>query len=139
MKILFVCTGNTCRSPMAQIMAQGLFGDGYEVFSAGLMAMPNAAASAHAVTAMHERKFDLSKHRAQLVTETLLESASLILAMTEGHKEALVNAAPDKVYTLGEYASCGTSISDPYGGDLMVYQKCAEEIFELLLKINDRI
>ena len=136
MKILFVCTGNTCRSPMAQVMAAKLWGADYEVISAGLMAMPSSPASNHAVSAMKNRQLDLSSHRAQMVTDKLIEEAELILTMTESHKEALVQVAKDKVYTLGEYAGQRISISDPYGGDLRIYNKCADEIYSLLIKIT---
>ena len=139
MKILFVCTGNTCRSPMAQAMASSLFGDGISVISAGLMAMPGAPASPHAIKAMSERRLDLKGHKAQLATEALIESADLILTMTASHKAALSQAAPGKVWTLGEYASTDISVSDPFGGDLAVYQACAEEIHGLLLMIKARI
>ena len=139
MKILFVCTGNTCRSPMAQVMATQLFGEGFQVISAGLMAAPNSAASTHAVTAMNERQLDLAGHQSQMVTETLLKSTDLILTMTESHKSAIVKMAPGKVYTLGEYAGYKISISDPFGGDLEVYRACAKEIHKLLLKIRDKI
>ena len=139
MKILFVCTGNTCRSPMAQAMASQIFGEKYQIISAGLMAMPNASASVNAVAVMNKLQLSLINHKAQLVTESLLEEADIILTMTENHKEALMQAAPGKVYTLGEYADGNTSIGDPFGGDLNVYQNCANEIYELLLKIKDKI
>ena len=139
MKILFVCTGNTCRSPMAQVMAARLFGEGLQVTSAGLMALPNSAASPHAVTAMSERQLDLTGHSSQMVTKALLESTDLILTMTKSHKSALFPMATGKVYTLGEYAGCNTSVSDPYGGDLEIYRACAEEIYGLLLKIHDKV
>ncbi|MCL2398953.1 MAG: low molecular weight protein arginine phosphatase [Defluviitaleaceae bacterium] len=139
MKILFVCTGNTCRSPMAQALASQLLGEKYHVVSAGLMAMPNASASANAIAVMHEQQLDLIDHKAQLVTEKLLEEADLILTMTENHKGALIQAVPDKVYTLGEYAGCNTTICDPFGRNLSEYKKCADEIYGLLLKIKDKI
>ena len=139
MRILFVCTGNTCRSPMAQVMAAQLFGESLQVTSAGLMAAPNSAASAHAITAMSERQLDLTGHSSQMVTEVLLKSADLILTMTESHKSALIQTAPDKVYTLGEYAGYNISVGDPFGGSLDVYRTCAEEIYRLLLKIHDKV
>ena len=136
MKILFVCTGNTCRSPMAQGMAAKLFGKEHTIISAGLMAMPNAPASANAVMVMKERQIDIKGHQAQLVSEALLDEADLILTMTLGHKTALIQAAPDKVYTLGEYAGQEILVSDPFGGDLDVYRTCADEIYRLLLLIK---
>jgi len=133
MKILFVCTGNTCRSPMAQVMAAQLFGESYEVASAGVMAMPKQKASTHAIEAMKQRKIDLTKHKSQMLSEDLLKWADLILTMTESHKYAI---ADEKAHTLGEYAGINASISDPFGGDLDTYLSCAKEIYELLEKIN---
>ena len=140
-KVLFVCTGNTCRSPMAQVMAAQLFGGDFEVASAGIMAMPDEAASIHAVTAMRERQLDLQKHQAQMVTDALIDCADLILTMTPSHKAALSHAqmAKNKIHTLGEYADCNISVSDPYGGTIEVYRTCADEIHELLLKIRDKL
>ena len=139
MKILFVCTGNTCRSPMAGAMAEQLLGGKYKIYSAGLMAMPNSKASGHAIAVMKERQIDLTKHKSRLVSEELLTEADLILTMTESHKAALVRAVPEKVFTLGEYAGCQTSITDPFGGSLDVYRDCAGEIYKLLLKIAEKI
>ena len=140
MKILFVCTGNTCRSPMAQVMAAQLFGEEVTVISAGVMAEPNSGASANAVAVMKERQIGLTGHKAQLLTEALLESADLVLTMTTSHKAAICQgSAVDKVYTLGEYAGCNVSVSDPYGGGIEVYRACADEIYELLLKIRDKV
>ena len=147
MKILFACTGNTCRSPMAQAMAAKLFGDGYEVLSAGVMAMPGQKASENAIEAMKRRQIDLTGHKSQPVSESLLEWADLVLAMTAAHKSAICLAdKAGKVYTLREYAGAHdqaapnqTDISDPFGGDLGVYLACAEEIYGLLLKIKEGI
>ena len=139
LKILFVCTGNTCRSPMAQGMAVRLFGEGYTITSAGVAAAPNAPASANAVAVMKERQIDLASHQARRVTEALLLEADLILTMTQSHKTALVQAAADKIYTIGEYAGQKISVSDPFGGDLEVYRACAEEIYGLLVMIKDKI
>ena len=139
MKILFVCTGNTCRSPMAQVMAAQLFGEGFEIISAGVMAMSGVTASAHAIAVMNERQLDLMKHQSQPVTDDLLASVDLILTMTTGHKGALSQNAGNKAYTLGEYAGNKIAVSDPFGGDIEVYRTCADEIHELLLKIQDKI
>jgi len=136
MKILFVCTGNTCRSPMAQALAIHLFGEGYEIASAGIMAMQGSAASTHAISAMLQRKLDLAAHKAQMLNEELIEWADLILAMTDGHKSAINS---EKVHTLGEYAGTSVSVSDPYGGNLQVYLNCAEEIYILLEEIKNKL
>ena len=140
MKILFVCTGNTCRSPMAQVMAAQILGEGHTIISSGLAAMPNMPASTHAITVMKERQIDLTSHLSQLVSEALIEEADLILTMTDAHKAALIPSAGDKVFTLGEYAvGSAISICDPFGGSAETYRKCAEEIHGLLLEIEQKI
>jgi protein-tyrosine-phosphatase len=140
MKILFVCTGNTCRSPMAQALAANLFGEGYEVASAGVMAMQGSAASAHAISAMLERELDIAAHKSQMLNKELIEWADLVLAMTAGHKSAINSILQsEKAYTIGEYSGMNISVSDPYGGNLQVYLDCAQEIYNLLLQIKEKI
>lgn len=134
-KILIVCTGNTCRSPMAQVMASEIFGDGYEIISAGVMAMPGSPASTHAIVAMGERGLNLSDHKSMKVSETIVRDADIILVMTSSHKAALSHLVADridnKVQVLG--------VSDPFGGDLSVYRRCAEEIYEQLMAVQNRM
>jgi len=103
--------------------------------SAGVHASPDCAASAHAITVMGEEGCDLLSHRSQKVTETLLAEATLILAMTRGHRAALCSTYPhavEKIFTLNEYAEQGFDIDDPFGGDYTVYRNCASQIKELL-------
>ncbi|MCL2499105.1 MAG: low molecular weight protein arginine phosphatase [Defluviitaleaceae bacterium] len=132
--ILFVCTGNTCRSPMAAVMASKLLveaGLDYTVRSAGVSASPECKASAHAVTVMREEGCDLLSHRSQRVTGELVSQADLVLAMTSGHRAAVVSAYPfaaDKTFVLCEYAESGNNISDPFGGDYGTYRECASQI-----------
>ena len=137
MKILFVCTGNTCRSPMASAMMAQLF-PAFEICSAGLMAAQNAPATAHAIAVMKEREIDLDGHRSQVVNIALLKQVDLVLTMTQGHKEAMLRSFPGfEIYTLGEYCeTADISIADPYGGNVEDYRNCANEIYSLITKID---
>ncbi|MEW6725952.1 MAG: low molecular weight protein arginine phosphatase [Bacillota bacterium] len=136
-KILFVCTGNTCRSSMAEGIARHLLGDDREirVLSAGVHALPNVPATPEAVEALAEEGIDISGHRAALLTRELVEEADLVLTMTAGHRRLVREAAPDqagKVFTLAEYAGAGGDVSDPLGQPLHVYRRYAAELRRLI-------
>lgn len=106
MKILFVCTGNTCRSPMAEALVQQKAPD-IEVQSAGIYAGGNERANENAMKALKEIGISLN-HISQPVTKHLLDWADLVLTMTTGHKQTLILQHPnyqDKYFTLKEYAS----------------------------------
>jgi len=144
-KIIFVCTGNTCRSPMAAAMATDIFKKNdltVEVLSAGVNAWGNQPASSHALMVMKESGLCLAAHTSTLVYDTLIESATLILSMTSSHQAALQSDYPnakDKIYTLGEYVGRDNDISDPFGGTLQDYRNCAKEIRELLSQVPDKL
>lgn len=144
--ILFVCTGNTCRSSMAEAMFKDLIKeiDGYEdikVLSAGTWAIQGQKASGNAIIALKEKNIDLNGHMSKAITKEMVEEADLILTMTRNHKSQILNALPetkDKVHTLKEFAhgnTGGLDISDPYGQDIEIYKACANEIEEALKKI----
>ena len=122
--ILFVCTGNTCRSPMAAALARHA---GIDARSAGLFPLENAPASGGAVRVMAEQGLDLTGHRARRITEEDAENAQRIFAMEEGHRamlERMYPACRGKVSVL--------HIPDPYGGDDRVYRACARAIEKAL-------
>ena len=128
MEILFVCTGNTCRSPMAE----GLLNLAAErenlpihASSCGISAIRKPA-SENAVLAAAELGADISGHVARQVTSELLNSADYILCMGARHLYALKDAYPQYASKLRTLA--GRDISDPYGGTLDDYRRCAEEI-----------
>jgi protein-tyrosine-phosphatase len=137
MKVLLVCSGNTCRSPMAGALLQHLWtGDQpLTVLTAGTSTTAGQPASGHAITAMAERGLDLGAHRSQPVTERLVREADLILTMTSRHRDALRFQWPAlaiKVQSLSEYAGQLADVPDPFGGPLVEYQRTAESLARLL-------
>lgn len=132
MKILFVCTGNTCRSPMAQGLYNSLAPEGDTAISAGIYASEAEHASKGAVLAMEKRGIDITDHRARLINQELIEQADLILTMTGMHKQLLnrlFKIDENRLFTLLEYANgVDTDIADPFGGSLEVYEGVAEQI-----------
>ena len=142
MNILFVCTGNTCRSPMAAaIMEKIAVENDLDVLieSAGLFANVGGTASDEAIEALDKMGIDLTFHQTKPITEELIEKSDIILAMTQAHKELLKPMAGDKVYTLKEYAGDSGDISDPYGGDLEEYEETAKEIYDALVDVAEKI
>ena len=124
--ILFVCTGNTCRSPMACALARAA---GVDAQSAGLHALPGAPASPQAIRAASFYGADLTGHRARTVDEALLREAEAVWVMTEAHEAMLNMMFPQysrKVSVLWP------PIPDPYGGDERTYEKCAKNLLEAL-------
>ena len=106
MKVLFVCTGNTCRSPMAEALLQNKMPH-IHVKSAGLFSSKGNRANDHSLTVLQERDITFS-HQSQPVTDKLLQWADLVLTMTIQHKQMLILEYPhalDKIYTLKEYTS----------------------------------
>lgn len=128
--ILMVCTGNTCRSPMAEgylntvILQKGL---PMQVKSAG-MGEDNQPASDHAIEAMKEIGIDISNHRSHHMTPAMVAWADLIVCMTRSHRDIMVNMLhipEEKIMVLG------AGVPDPYGGDLEIYRQTRDALIEL--------
>jgi len=134
-KILFVCTGNLCRSPMAEALFRHRMGEnsGWEAQSAGTFAALGHPASENAVLALKELGIDLSGHRSQPLTAELVETADLIVVMTAEHRFHLLEVFPEVGNRVFLIKSFGTSkvpadVSDPYGGSLNTYMRIRDEI-----------
>jgi protein-tyrosine-phosphatase len=154
MNVLFVCTGNTCRSPMAEEVADDAVGRSnhyrdMSFDSAGTFACEGEPASEEAIEVMQEMGLDLEKHRAQQFTKELAEWADIILAMEAKHIEQMEAMAPDeehKMHTLLGYAQgiegypgdTGYDITDPYKEDIEVYREARDQIAAAIDKALQR-
>ena len=136
MNILFVCTGNTCRSPMAEVIAKSMAGGaGIAISSAGICACDGSPASADSIECVRRLGLSLDKHRARTLNQKMVDASDLILTMTSAHKDYIVMAFRDagrKTYTIGEYGGVFTDISDPYLSGPAAYRQCADELMRLL-------
>ena len=132
MKVLFVCTGNTCRSPMAQGIAKNLFPQN-EFLSAGIFAKDNSPASENAVIAMKNMGIDISEHKARQITKQLINEVDFIVPMTDNHLYTLLQAGVDK----NKIKLCSTPVRDPFGQSLKAYEQTAKILKENIQKLID--
>lgn len=136
-EVYFVCTGNTCRSPMAMAIANKYFTDNglpLVAHSRGVFAA-RSVASANAIALMKRLGSDLSGHVSMPLSEGDVQRAYRVIALTASHKDEILRrhkGAAHKVYTLGELAETFEDVHDPFGGDPDVYEQCANQINRLL-------
>src|SRR5205809_6330051 len=144
--VLFVCTGNICRSPLAAALLQRALkerGLDMNVTSAGTGAWDGAPASEGAYLVGRERGLDPSGHRARLLTREIVEQAGLILTMARHHRARVDELGGEgRVFVLGEYAGRegeDAEVSDPFGGDLEVYRDTVAELEALIDATVERL
>lgn len=136
--VLFVCTANICRSPLAmglmtKQVSQSL--DNWQIESAGVWASAGYPAARNTLQVLENRGIDISNHRSRPITPELISEFDLILVMERNQKEALQAAFPefaDRIYLLSEMIDQHTDIIDPIGGTLFDFEDTAQEIETIL-------
>ncbi len=137
MNILFVCTGNTCRSPMAAGIFKKIIGEknikNVNISSAGIAADNKSKATKHAIEVCKEIDVDLNGHISKSIFDVNLKNIDKFIVMTQTHRDFLINLGvkSEKILILGD------QILDPFGGKIEVYKTCRNQIYEALCKLVD--
>lgn len=149
--ILLVCTGNTCRSPMAAALLQAAIAERnlqkmFTVSSAGTAASPGTAAADKAADAVARYGCSLKSHRSSSLDHHRVDSAWLILTMTQDHKDQVLRRFPqalERVYTLGEFAGKpygpDWEVPDPFGQSALVYRNTSDELHRVVQYVANRL
>lgn len=146
MKIMFICTGNICRSAMAHAIMQKKIaesGKKSEIYSCGIYAEDGDVPTREAINVMKKYNVDLTSHRATNIKKSNIENMDIILVATLAHKQMVINMYPklkEKVYTMKEFAGYkeNLDIKDPWGFDEKTYERCAEEIISCIEKYLEK-
>ena len=144
LQILFVCTGNTCRSPMAEALARKILADrlgckveevedrGFTIASAGIAAMNGGRAALEAVDVLAEQGLNLNEHISQPLREPLIRQADYVFTLTASHRHAILSQWPDAEDRVHVLSAEGEDVSDPIGGTRQMYAACAEQIGRMI-------
>lgn len=142
-KVLFVCTGNTCRSPMAEGIFRKVAGENYEVSSAGVAAMDGSAASRETLGVLKDQGISLDGFRSRMVDEAMLKSAEAVFCMTEGHLEMLEMMHPgldEKFHLACDFCEVdgivGADVPDPIGMGRAAYDGVAKVLEDAVVGIT---
>ena len=144
-RVLFVCTGNICRSALAERIFRRLLAEAgldAEVRSAGVAAYPGMTSPKEVLQALAARGLDGTGHRAQPLSGELVDWADLILTMESGHQMVVAGQFPrtvGKIHVLKDYVDLRGDVEDPIGRPQKDYDACADEIEELLKKLLEKL
>lgn len=141
-RLIFVCTGNTCRSPMAKAIYERMDEVKHiEVLSRGIVVLFPEPANPKAAAVLKNNDLSIEEHEARRLEAEDITEDTLILTMTEKQKESILEEYPfaTDVYTLKEFVGLEGDVNDPYGGSLLDYEECFHELSQLVKKTVYRL